>query len=90
MRAPGKRGSTVTPSGERGDGNGHTGRFEAVYIDVGIWFDAVSGDLNMALGGPRNAHVTISASGASAHGHPELFRALGLVLRDAGAPHPLL
>jgi hypothetical protein len=77
-------------AGDRGDGNGQTSQARPVYLDVGVWFNAASGDLHMALGGSRNALVTISNSTTSAHGHPELFRALALVLRDADAPHPVI
>ena len=80
----------MAPSGEHNGGDGHTGRAEPVYVDIGIWFDAASGNLNLAIGSFRNAHVIISDSATSARGHPELFRVLALVLRDAGASHPPL
>ena len=75
-------------SQDRRDGNGRAARIRPVYVDVGIWFSEVTGDVHLAVSGFKNAHVTVTNKPTSAQGHPELYRKLARVLKDAGAPCP--
>jgi hypothetical protein len=70
------------------DAGGRDGRVRPVYVEVGIWFSETTEEIHMALTGFKDARVAISSKRHNPRGHPELYRRLALVLREAGAPSP--
>ena len=59
-----------------------------VYLNVGAWYDANTGHIHLTL--PRSGwfHTTVNGDESSKRGHPNLYRKLARVLREAGVPAP--
>jgi len=55
-------------------------------LDVGIWFNESSGHLHISA--KKSFISTVSNDPKSKRYHPNLYRKLATVLRDAGLPHP--
>lgn len=55
-------------------------------LDVGIWFNAKSGHIHISA--KKSFISTVSNDPESLRYHPNLYRKLAKVLRDAGLPHP--
>lgn len=62
----------------------------AVYVEMGVWWDADHGQIRLTAKGVKGFHTTVSADPDSKRGHPNLFAKLAKVLRDNGAPHPAI
>ena len=65
-------------------------RAKPVYVEVSVWFDEPTAEIKLAVTGFKDASATISNKRNSAHGHPQLYRQLTRVLREAEAPCPEL
>ncbi len=65
-----------------------SGPGNSVYIEGGVWWDEAKNEIHLTVKGVRGFHTTVKADPASKRGHPNLFRKLAAMLRDAGAPHP--
>lgn len=60
----------------------------AVYLNVGIWYDKGSDQIRITL--PRSGwfHTTVNNDPKSKRGHPNLYSKLARALKEAGAPYP--
>jgi hypothetical protein len=59
---------------------------KTVRLNVGIWFNEVSGHVNIAA---KNEFIsTVSANPESKRFHPNLYWKLAAALRKADSPHP--
>lgn len=60
----------------------------AVYLEVGVWYDEASDSIHIASNDVPDFHTTVRADEKLKRGHPNLFGKLAKVLRDGGAPAP--
>ena len=67
-----------------------SGPGNSVYMEVGIWWNKAQGHIHLTAKNVDGFHTTVSNDTTSKRGHPNLFRKLAKVLRDAGAPHPAI
>jgi hypothetical protein len=67
-----------------------SGPGRSVYMEVGVWWDAVQGHIHLTAKDVPGFHTTVSADPISKRGHPNLFAKLAKVLRNNGAPHPAI
>jgi len=59
---------------------------KSVKLEIRVWLNQKTGHIHIGGGGLIS---TVSNDPASRRYHPNLYRKLGNVLRDAGAPAPL-
>lgn len=67
-----------------------SGPGRSVYMEVGIWWDQQQGQIHLTAKDVEGFHTTVSNEQSSKRGHPNLFMKLAKVLRDKGAPHPVI
>lgn len=63
---------------------------KSVYLDVGVWYDTEKDHIHLTAKDVDGFHTTVNGNSDSLRGHPNLFMKLAKVLRDAGAPHPVI
>jgi hypothetical protein len=61
---------------------------KTVYLRIGVWWNEEQGHIHIAAQDVEGFHTTVNDDPESMRGHPNLFRKLAGVLRDAGAPYP--
>ena len=61
---------------------------KSVHLDLRVWYDDRSGHIKLA--GKGLPISTVSNDPASARYHPNLYRKLSNLLRDAGVPAPAM
>ncbi len=60
----------------------------AIYLEVGIWYDEARDSIHIASNDVPDLHTTVHADERRKRGHPNVFKKLAKVLRDGGAPAP--
>ena len=60
----------------------------AVYLNVGAWYDKDTGHIHLTLPNSGWFHTTVSPNPESKRGHPNLFSKLARALNGAGVPAP--
>jgi hypothetical protein len=63
---------------------------KTVYLDVGAWFNPKSGHIHLSLPGTDWFITTVAPNRDSKRGHPNLYRKLAKVLKEAGVPAPAI
>lgn len=59
-----------------------------VYLSVGAWYDAETGHIHLTVPSSGWFHSTVNNNPESVRGHPNLYRKLARVLKEAGKPYP--
>ena len=60
------------------------------YLNVGVWYDAETGHIHMALPHTDWFHATVNGEATSKRGHPNLFGKLARALNEAGVLAPVV
>ena len=58
------------------------------YLNVGVWYEAQTGQIHMTLPNSGWFHTTVNDNPDSKRGHHSLFAHLARALKEAGVPHP--
>jgi hypothetical protein len=61
---------------------------KTVYVEAGIWLNEKSGHIHIAIPKTDWFHSTVSGDPQSKRSHPNLFKKLSRLLKEAGAPYP--
>lgn len=60
---------------------------KSVYAQAGFWLEK-DGSIHLAFKGVPGFHVAVNADPKKPNGHPTLFKRMGKLLAEAGAPAP--
>jgi hypothetical protein len=63
---------------------------KSVYVRMGVWWDEEQGHIYLTAPGVHGFHTTLNDTPGSKRCHQNMFYKLAKLLRDAGAPHPLI
>lgn len=62
---------------------------KAAYLNIGAWYDPVTGHIHLTLPRSNWFHTTVNNEVGSKRCHPNLYGKLARALREAGVPAPV-
>jgi hypothetical protein len=74
--------------GKHGGGIGKSDPGNAIYLQVGVWYNKDDGEIHITGKNAPRFHTRVGADSKNVRGHASLFRALTKCLQKAGAPAP--
>lgn len=62
---------------------------KSAYLNVGAWYDEMTGHIHLTLPRSKWFHTTVNAEAGSIRCHQNLYSKLARALREAGVPAPV-